>query len=262
VTPPLPQDFLRPIAHRGLHDRAAGQVENSRAAVAAAAEAGYGVELDLQLSADAEAMAFHDDALDRLTSERGPLRARSAAELGRIALSGGGETIPTLGEILSLVAGRAPLLIELKDQSGALGPQGAAPLAARASALLAGYGGPAAVMSFNPHLVAEMARLAPETPRGLVAAGPACSTYAACAPERRAALAALADWEAAGASFVSYGWRDLPAPAVSARRAAGAAVLCWTVRSPEQEAAARAHADAVTFEGYRPPVDPGAGDAI
>ena len=134
---PLDPAFLTtPIAHRGLHDRAAGVIENSRAAVSAAVEAGYGIEIDLQLSADGEAMVFHDDELFRLTGESGPVRDRTAAALGAIELEGGGETIPTLAEILALVAGRAPLLIEAKDQSLTL-TEVEGRLERRAAALLA-----------------------------------------------------------------------------------------------------------------------------
>lgn len=122
MTPaPLPPRFTdRPFAHRGLHDARAGRIENSRAAVAAAVEAGFGIEIDVQGSADGEAMVFHDDTLDRLTAMRGPVRGRSAAELRAIALSDGGGSIPTLSEILDIVAGRAPLLVEIKDQGGSL----------------------------------------------------------------------------------------------------------------------------------------------
>ena len=242
--------FLGPaIAHRGLHDRAAGRIENSRAAVAAAVAAGYGIEIDVQRSADGEAMVFHDDALDRLTAATGPLRARSAADLGRIVLTGGGgETIPTLGEILSLVAGRAALLVEVKDQSGRMDATGVGPLEARVAALLAGYAGPAAAMSFNPASVAALRDAAPGLARGLTACGPDGWEGAAGADR----LAAMADWDAVGAAFCSYRWRDLPTAETARRRAAGLPVLSWTLRSAADEAAARRHCDNVTFEGYSP----------
>jgi glycerophosphoryl diester phosphodiesterase len=250
--PPLPPAFLGPpIAHRGLHDRAAGAIENSRAAVRAAVEAGYGVEIDVQLSADGEAMVFHDDTLDRLTAERGALRARTAAELGRIALKDGRETIPTLGEILALIAGRSALLVEVKDQGGDLSAKGVGPLEARVAALLAGYAGPVAAMSFNPASVAELARLAPGLPRGIVANAAADYEEPDLSPERRRALADLSDCAASGAAFVSYDWHALPTPTTARLRAAGAPVLCWTIRSAAEEASARRHADNVTFEGYR-----------
>ena len=245
--------FLGPaLAHRGLHDRAAGRVENSRAAILAAVKAGYGVELDVQSSADGEAMVFHDAALDRLTHETGPLNARSAAALGRIALRGGGETIPTLAEVLALVAGRAALLIEIKDQGGALSPLGVGPLEARTAALLGGYTGPVAVMSFNPHAMIAMAQAAPALPRGLTACAAAAYDETHLGAEDRAALAEMRLYDAAGACFCSYDHHALPTPQTSALRARGHAVLCWTLRDAGSEAEARRHADNVTFEGYAP----------
>lgn len=246
---PLPPGFCaRPFAHRGLHDAAAGRVENSRTAVAAAAAAGFGIEIDVQASADGEAMVFHDDSLDRLTGETGPVRARTAAALGAIALTGGGETIPTLAEILALVAGRVPLLVEIKDQGGALSAEGVGPLEARVAQLLSVATGPIAVMSFNPHSVAEMARLAPVLPRGVVAGG----RHAGLAPASAAALADVPDAERVGAGFVSLQHRLLPSARSRALRAAGCAVLCWTIRTGAEADTVAPHCDAITFEGFAP----------
>lgn len=248
----LHPDFLRlPIAHRALHDRAQGRPENSRAAVRAAVAAGYGIEIDLQGSSDGVAMVFHDDDLDRLTGASGPVRARTAAELGAIRLKDAEDGIPTLAEVLALVAGRVPLLIEIKDQSGDMGPD-MGPLPAATAAALAGYAGPVAVMSFNPHAVAAMARLAPGVPRGLTTYAWA-DDHAPDDPARRAHLAAIADYDAVGACFVSHHWRDLDRPRLAALKARGAAVLCWTIRSPAEEAQARRVAQNITFEGYAAP---------
>ncbi|TVQ56089.1 MAG: phosphodiesterase [Rhodobacteraceae bacterium] len=247
----MPSAFLGPpIAHRGLHDRRGGRIENSRAAVAAAVAAGYGVEIDVQASADGEAMVFHDSGLSRLTDESGPLCERRADDLGRIGLKGADETIPTLSEILAVVGGRVALLIEVKDQGGRLDDTGVGPLEARVAALLTGYHGPVALMSFNPASVAACATTAAGVPRGLVACSASGFEGVGLTRARRAALAALADYAAVGASFVSYSHRALPTPETARLRAGGAPVLCWTVRSAAQEAAARRHADNVTFEGY------------
>lgn len=163
--PLLPPGFLSlPLAHRGLHERGRGVIENSRAAIIAAIEAGYGVELDLQLSADGEAMVFHDYELERLTGRPGLVAETRADALGEMTLTGG-EGVPTLGEILGLTAGRAPLLIEIKDQSRALAAMDGA-LERRVAQLLGEYHGPVAVMSFNPHSVALMRDFAPQIPRG------------------------------------------------------------------------------------------------
>ena len=249
-SPELPAAFLgAPIAHRGLHDRAKGVIENSRAAAEAAIAAGYGIELDVQMTADGEAVVFHDDAMPRLTGEPGLVRDYSVAALGRIGLKDGAETVPTFAEFLALVAGRVPLLVEVKDQDGALGPDVGA-LEARVAALLAGYPGEAALMSFNPHSVAAFASLTPDRPRGLTTC--AFDTADWSLPDyRRAELAALTNAERTGAAFVSHDRRDLDNPAVARLKAEGLPILTWTVRSAGQEAEARRVADNVTFEGYR-----------
>ena len=247
----IPAEFLStPLAHRGLHDITDGRPENSRAACAAAIAAGYGIEIDLQLSADGVAMVFHDYALERLTGRTGPLRQRSAAELSEIALTGGEEGVPRLDDILALVAGRAPLLIEVKDQDGALGPD-VGPLEQDVARALAGYGGPVCVMSFNPHSVRALQRLLPDTPRGLTTCAFDPDDWGLSAAAA-AHLREIPDYADVGACFVSHDRADLDRPRLGALRDAGAGILCWTIRSPEQEAAARRVADNITFERYRP----------
>ena len=248
----LPEVFRRvPLAHRGLHDVSDARPENSRAGITAAIAAGYGIEIDLQLSRDGAAMVFHDYDLGRLTPETGPVRRRDAAALAQIPLKGGDEGIPGLPEILALVAGRVPLLIELKDQHGQMGETDGA-LEAATAAALDGYAGPVAVMSFNPHMVIDMAARAPHVPRGLVTCAFSAENWPLLREATRARLRAIPDYDAAGASFVSHAADDLDSPHLARLRARGARVLCWTVRSREAEARARAVADTVTFEGYLP----------
>lgn len=217
----------------------------------AAQKARYGIEIDVQLASCGEAVVFHDDRLDRLTAERGPLRTRSARELRRITLANSAETIPTLAEVLDLVGGRAPLLVEIKDQDGALGDD-VGPLEARVAGLLSGYSGDVAVMSFNPNAVAAFAVAAPAIPRGLTTCGFEADEWPHVPPERRSALAAFSALETLRPGFISHDHRDLARPALTGIRAHGLPVLCWTIRSPEEEQAARAGADNITFEGYLP----------
>ncbi len=253
--PPAPRldpAFLdRPIAHRALHDRKAGRPENSRAAIREALARGYGIEVDIQPSADQHAMVFHDYDLGRLTGSRGPVRLRSARELGDVRLKGDTEGIPTLAEVLDLVAGRVPLLIEIKDQDLGLGPD-IGPLEEAVARVLAGYPGPVAVMSFNPHVVARMAELLPDVPRGLVTSGFPARKWPLVKAERRRELAAIPDIERVGASFISHDRRDLGRARVREIKDGGLPVLTWTVRSPAEEEEARKVADNITFEGYLP----------
>ena len=248
--PPLPEAFItHPIAHRAYHDSAAGRPENSRAAVRAAVAAGYGIEIDLQLSRDGVPIVFHDYDLGRLTGAQGPLATRTAAELAAIPLRHGTEGIPTLTEVLEDVAGRVPLLIEIKDQDGDLGPNIGA-LEAATAAALAGYKGPVAVMSFNPHSVAAMARLLPQVPRGLTTSAYDYADWAPVTPATCDRLREIPDYDRTGASFISHEALDLSRPRVAALKAQGSRVLCWTIRSAAADAEARKIAENVTFEGY------------
>ena len=245
----LPTAFVKiPLAHRGLHDVADGRPENSRASIRAAMAAGYGIEIDLQLSADGQAMVFHDYQLNRLTRETGAVRLRTAAELADIELIGAAEGIPTLEQVLALVDGQVPLLIEIKDQDGAMGTD-VGPLEAAAAAAIAHYKGPVAVMSFNPNSVAEMARIAPTVARGIVTGAyiPEEEPFSADICD---VLREIPDYERTGSAFISHEDRDLSRPRVAELKAAGARILCWTIKSPEQEAKARRIAENITFEGY------------
>ncbi|WP_071796103.1 glycerophosphodiester phosphodiesterase family protein [Natronohydrobacter thiooxidans] len=246
----LPASLLaRPVAHRGLHG--AGRPENSASAIRAALQAGYGIEIDLQLSADGVAMVFHDATLERLTEAQGPVCARRAQELSQIPLRGSTEPIPTLREVLTLVAGQAPLLIEIKDQTGTLSP-GPEVLEQAVARDLAGYRGDVALMSFNPACVTALARLAPDRPRGLTTCAFAPEDWPDLTAERRSALAAIPDFDTAGCSFISHDWTDLGAAPVAALARRDIPILCWTIRSPAQEQTARTVAQNITFENYLP----------
>lgn len=249
MTPRLHPDFIdKPLSHRGLHDVTDGRPENSRAAIRAAISHGYGIEIDLQLSADDMAMVFHDYALDRLTDETGPVRQRSAQQLSAVLLSGGREGIPDLVEILDLVAGQVPLLIEFKDQDGRMGTD-VGPLEQAAAKILSGYMGKFAVMSFNPNSVALLAELLPDVPRGIVTSAYRYDDWplsdAICDHLRD-----IPDFDRVGASFISHEVNDLDRARVAELKGLGVDILCWTVKSAEQEIEARKVAQNITFEQY------------
>ncbi len=249
----LPYAFLQtPIAHRGYHDRDQRRPENSRAAFRAAIEAGYGIELDIQPSADNVPMVFHDYDLRRLTGQPGRIRGQAAADLERLRLIDSDETIPTLAEVLRLVAGQVPLLIEIKDQDGAMGPNVGAMEEAVAIMLMA-YRGPVAVMSFNPHSVAVMAKAAPGIARGLTTSAYRHDDWPLLLPRICDRLRAIPDYDRVHASFVSHEASDLENPRLAEIRSQRGKILCWTIRSIQDEVLARKRADNVTFEGYASP---------
>jgi glycerophosphoryl diester phosphodiesterase len=217
---PARVEWLRGVtyAHRGLHGH--GRIENSPGAFAAALDAGLGIECDVQRSADGRAVVFHDWELDRLTGEAGPVASRSVAELSRIELRGATETIPTLRDLLELVAGRVPLLIELKSRR----ERPAAPLCRAVLRDLEGYRGPHAVMSFDPRVGHWFAGHSPGTVRGLVVSEANARTFGA-AVRRHLAL-----WRARP-DFLAYDVRDLPSRFATAQQARGLPILTWTVSS-------------------------------
>ncbi len=246
----LPQAFLTtPFAHRGYHDAPRGRPENALSAFKAAVDAGYGIELDVQLTADGHAMVFHDDNLDRLTGQSGRVVDLTAVELGRIALRNSDDRIPTLAQVLALVAGRVPVLIEMKDRLDDMRPTDGQ-LASAVAVLLTGYPGPAAVMSFNPHAVADMARFIPRIPRGLTTEDYDPANNVSIPPDVCARLRDIPDYERTGSSFISHKASDLGRVRVAELKRQGAAILCWTIRSREEEAKARKIAQNITFEGY------------
>ena len=243
----LDSSFLaRPIAHRGLHNENHGLIENSLGAARAAIKAGYGVEVDLQISSDGQAMVFHDETLDRLTTSSGWVADFAADDLEKLSLAGTEDKIPTLKNLLKLIDGQVPILIEMKDQTahpgGALGP-----LEAATAEALEGYNGPVAIMSFHPGMVANIAKLAPGLSRGLT--GMAFDEPGLSA-DANAALSDYAHFDTVGATFVSHHWNDLERPAISELKDRGVPILCWTIRSKEDELKAREIADNITFEGY------------
>ena len=241
--------IARPIAHRGLHNAAAGVIENTADAVRAAVAAGYGVEVDLQLSADGEAMVHHDDVLGRLTEGEGRLDRLTAAEVKRVPFRGSAERMLTLGELCDLVAGRVAMVPELKSRF-----DGDDRLPARTAAVLAGYRGPVAPMSFDPAQLRVLRERAPGLPRGIVAAKYRPHPYwDRMPPWQRYAMGTLLPALTARPHFVAYAVDDLPAVGpLMARRIAGLPLLTWAVRTPQQRQRAARWADQIIFEGFRP----------
>lgn len=229
----LAELFAKPFAHRGLHGH--DIVENSRAAFRAAITAGHGIELDVQASANGAAIVFHDYDLARLAGAPGRLAELGAANICAHELTGTDETLPALPEILALIAGRTPLLIELKSPGWRVGP-----LCQAVKAALDTYVGPVAVMSFNPLIPGWFAAHAPEVLRGLVV------TEEGRPSRRRMRRSASLLWSRA--DFLAYDIRDLPSAFVDGARARGLKIGTWTVRTEAQRTTAAAHADQIIYE--------------
>ncbi|GAA4114588.1 glycerophosphodiester phosphodiesterase [Aminobacter aganoensis] len=227
----------RPIAHRGLHDVNKTCWENTLSAFERAAARGYAIECDVHLSADGDVVVFHDNSLDRLTGTNGYIWQRTAGELAALRVGGTADHVPTLAELLRLVDGRVPLVIELKGIPGH-----DAELVERVAAALRNYKGKAAIMSFDHWLIRDFSRHAPGIPSGLTAWG-----------DQDHELEAHFSMLAHGISFVSYSVTHLPNRFVSfVREKLAMPVITWTVRDEEAVRTTFARADQMTFEGFEP----------
>jgi glycerophosphoryl diester phosphodiesterase len=239
----------RPLAHRGLHDASAGVIENTASAFSAAIAGGYGIETDLQISSDGEAMVHHDDALGRLTEDRGRLAEMAAADIKKVRFQASADRILRLSELCDLVGDRAPLLLELKSHF-----DNDRRLARRVTDVLAAYAGPAAVMSFDPAMIEVVRWIAPHLTRGIVAE----RHYAHYEWDRfsgteKRRMAFLLHTNRTGPHFIAYGVKDLPALApLIARTLFRLPLLTWTVRNEADRARAARWADQIIFEGIRP----------
>ena len=240
--------IARPVAHRGLHDASGGVIENTPSAFAAAVAGNYAIECDLQITADGEAMVHHDDTLGRLTDGSGRLDAMTAAALKGTAFRATADRMITVGEMCDLVAGRVPLVIELKSHH-----DGDRRLVARAAEVLSHYAGPAALMSFDPTQIAALREIVPSLPRGLVAERHPWREGDNLSTGITRALAYVPNALRTRLQFLAYGVKDLPgAIPFAARNLMGLPLLTWTVRSEADCQRAARWADQMIFEGFRP----------
>lgn len=247
-----PSIFSRPIAHRGYHDRTRGIIENSPAAFEAAIARGFGIECDLQLTADQIPVVFHDYDLARLTGREGAVRGLSAAEIGALPLldSTDRQSPQTFSALLGQVAGRVPLVVELKTQADAAANRA---LAQEAVACAAGYRGPLAFKSFSPDLLRDVRARGYAGPLGIVTYHYGESDGAPHLPDgQRFIRRHLLHYPRSRFTFISCGEDSLDLPAIRFFRSLGFKVISWTIRDKERMPEMRARADQIVFEGFDP----------
>jgi glycerophosphoryl diester phosphodiesterase len=238
-----------PVAHRGLHDAAAGVIENTPSAFGAAIDGGFAIETDVQITSDGEAMVHHDFALGRLTLGSRLLAAMTAAGLKEVPFRDTTDRMMTLGELCDFVNCRAPMFIELKSRF-----DGDLRLVKRAAQVLKSYAGPAALMSFDPAPIAALREIAPEVTRGIVAERHyEDNEWRTLTAAQKRSLAFLTHGFRTRPHFVAYHVKDLPSPGpLIAHWLFRRPLLTWTVRTPDDQQRAKQWADQMIFEGFRP----------
>ncbi len=229
-----------PIAHRGLHNNSVP--ENSLSAFSKAIESGYPIELDVQIIADGTIVVFHDDSLSRLTENDGYLKFLNKEDLKYLSLKDSNEKIPTFEEVLNLVDGRVPLLIEIKNE-GKVGK-----LEKGVIELLSNYKGKFAIQSFNPYVLEYFYKHAPEIPRGQLSSyfrDVKLSFFKKFALKRM-----MLNKRVSHPDFISYEAKRLPNR--FAKKYKGIPLLAWTVRSQSEYLKVVKYCDNVIFENFEP----------
>ena len=231
-------------AHRGLHGD--GAAENSITAFKRAVEAGYGIELDVRLSRDGELVAFHDNTLERVTGVSGRVDAYDYADLKNMKLSGTEDTVPLFTEVLALVDGKVPLLIELKEEAGKYG------VTEKTLEVLKSYSGEYIIESFNPLALGLIKKKRPDILRGMLS-----MNYMKEKKHRNILyflLQILVFNVVCRPDFVAYEHRQYNNMGISLCRSIfRVTTFAWTICSPEEEKDAYKHKfNSVIFENYIP----------
>ena len=232
----------QPIAHRGLHDKTSP--ENSLSAFQKAIDQGYPIELDVQIIADGTVVVFHDSSLSRLTDNDGYLKFLNKEDLNLLTLKDSKEKIPTFEEVLNLVNGKVPLLIEVKNE-GKVGE-----LEKTVLEMLKKYKGEYAICSFNPYVLEYFYKYAPDVPRGQIAGffkGEKLSFL-----KKHALKKMLLNKKISHPDFISYEAKRLPNRFVKKYKALP--LLAWTVRSESEYLKVVKYCDNVIFEGFEPTI--------
>lgn len=232
-------------AHRGLYKKDQSIPENSMSAFSEAVAAGYGIELDLNITSDSQIVVFHDDQMLRACGVDKAVEECTFEELQTYRLFGTEEKIPLLTEVLSLIGGRVPLIIELKVS------RRYKELSALSAEILDGYSGAYCIESFDPRIVHWFFKNRPNTVRGQLAAG--LKRYSLTPFYQGFAMSSLLTNISARPHFVAYRHEDCHRKmGLRYFKMLGGKLVAWTVRETDDIIRCRRFFDAIIFEFFRP----------
>ncbi len=227
----------KPIAHRGLWGE--NIVENSLSAYKNAIINGYPIEIDVYSSSDGVLFSFHDQSLERMTKAKGYIYEKTASELKSIKLNKSDETIPTFDEVLTLVGGKVPLLIELKDQP-------TKSYVDKVINRLKSYKGEFAIQSFNPLYIKRVKKLAPFVLRGILST----KTYSKGLPFiKKLTVENMLLNFLIKPDFISYSFEDLP---LKKKKTKNIPIITWTITSEKDHQKIKPYAKNIIFEHFIP----------
>lgn len=231
--------YTTPVAHRGLWG--CSIVENSLPAYRNAVKHGYAIEIDVYTTSDGEVVSFHDDTLIRLTGVDGFVYKKTLAELKQLSILNSNEKIPTLKEVLQVVDGKVPLLIEIKTQPDIS-------VVDKTIEILKGYKGEFAIQSFHPIYLIRVKKLAPEFLRGVLSAKKVWHKSAF----NRFVVRGMIFNPVIKPDFISYDYNGLP---LNKRKRKNLPVLAYTVTDENVAEIVKNYADNIIFEHIRPEIN-------
>lgn len=249
----MPRLFKRPdytkfrteqFAHRGFHNKELKRPENSMAAFRMATELGYGIELDIQLTKDNQVVVFHDFDLKRICGVEKLVSECTYEELLNYRLLDSEEYIPLFQDVLALVDGKVPLLVELKCKNAKDN------IASKADELLSKYHGRYYIESFHPIALRWYKMNRPEIIRGQLA-----ECYSRQDKLEKNIVFFLHQHLLFNficrPDFISYNWRHKKELSLNiCKHIFGAPTAAWTVRSKEELKECESSFDAIIFENY------------
>ena len=239
---PVPKVYY---AHRGLHDNQSDAPENTMAAFDKATEAGYGIELDVQMTKDGQVVVVHDFDLKRVCGIDKAVDECTYEELQEYPIYGSSQRIPLFTDVLQLVGGRVPLIVEIKYKNGK------SPICEKAQEILNTYEGVYCIESFHPQALLWYKKNYPEICRGQLSMNYQRETENA-GPEKWIARHLLLNF-LARPDFIAYDCRAKNALSKTIdRKLFGCPSVGWTIRSQEELDACRDYYDYFIFEGFIP----------
>lgn len=238
---PMPNVYY---AHRGLHDNQSDAPENSLAAFQKAADAGYGIELDVQLTKDGQVVVVHDFDLNRICQVPGNVEEFTYEQLRQFPIYGTQERIPLFRDVLKLVDGRVPLIVEIKCKRNY-------EICNKTQEILQHYRGIYCIESFHPGVLWWYKKNCPEICRGQLSMNYQREEHETN-PMYYIMRFLLTNF-LTRPDFIAYDCRAMRALSKNlCRRLFLCPSVAWTVKSPEQLERCRAYYDYFIFEGFCP----------
>ena len=231
-------------AHRGFHDNKTDAPENSAKAMRLAVEHGYGIELDVQLTKDEKVVVFHDATLKRVCGVDAKVNSMTYEELKQLRLLDSDEKIPLFSDVLKIIDGRVPLIMEVKMvDSGTR-------VCELANKELENYKGIYCMESFHPFAVNWYRKNRPDVVRG-----PLSANF-----KKEGQKEGFQEWLVhmlltnvlARPDFVAYSHKSAENISRRLTRAYGATAVAWTIRSQKELDKNRKKFDLFIFEGFVP----------